>query len=74
MFVQIRKWTVTEGNADKVIERFKKKPEKGPSLMEQREGYIGRELLLKNVRSVASEFLPWCFRNERYKCQSTRFK
>ena len=55
MFVQIRKWTVTEGNAEKVLERFKKKPDKGPSLLEQREGFIGRELLVKNVRRGEEE-------------------
>jgi heme oxygenase (staphylobilin-producing) len=57
MFVQIRKWTVTEGNADKIIERFKKKPDQGPSLMEQREGFLGRELMVKNVRRGEEEVL-----------------
>ena len=55
MFVQIRKWTITEGNSDKIIERFRKKPDKGPSLIEQREGFIGRELLVKNVRRGEEE-------------------
>lgn len=55
MLVQIRKWTVTEGNADKILERFKKKPDQGPSLIEQREGFIGRELLVKNVRRGEEE-------------------
>ncbi|GIP19243.1 antibiotic biosynthesis monooxygenase [Paenibacillus montaniterrae] len=50
MFVQIRKWTVTEGNSDKILERFTKKPGDGPSLIEQREGFIGRELLVKQTR------------------------
>ena len=49
MFVQIRKWTVTEGNSDKILERFRKKSGQGPSLIEQREGFIGRELLVKKV-------------------------
>ena len=40
MFVQIRKWTVTEGNAEKVIERFRRKPDQGPSMLEQREGFM----------------------------------
>ena len=57
MLVVIRKWTVTEGNADKVIERFKKKPGEGPSLIEQREGFLGRELLVKNVRKGEEEVL-----------------
>ena len=57
MFVQIRKWTVTEGSAEKVLERFKKKPDQGPSLLEQREGFIGRELLVKNVRRGEEEVI-----------------
>lgn len=55
MFVQIRKWIVTEGNSDKIIERFSKKPGQGPSMLEQREGFIGRELLVKNVRRGEEE-------------------
>lgn len=55
MFVQLRKWTVTEGNAEKVVERFKKKPDQGPSKMAQMPGYIGRELLVKNVRRGEEE-------------------
>lgn len=50
MFVQIRKWVVTEGNSDKIVERFSKKPGDGPSLIEQREGFVGRELLVKKAR------------------------
>lgn len=57
MFIQIRKWIVTEGNTDKIIERFKKKPDQGPSLMEQREGFLGRELMVKNVRRGEEEVL-----------------
>lgn len=34
MFVQMRKWTLTEGNSDKIIERFGKKPDQGPTLIE----------------------------------------
>ena len=55
MFVQIRKWTVTEGNSDKIVERFSRKPDQGPSKLEQREGFIGRELLVKNVRRGEEE-------------------
>ena len=55
MFVQIRKWIVTEGNSDKIIERFSKKTGQGPSMLEQREGFIGRELLVKNVRRGEEE-------------------
>lgn len=58
MFVAIRRWTVTEGNSEKVVERFRKKPDQqGPSKMEQREGYIGREILVKNVRRGEEEVL-----------------
>ena len=57
MFVQIRKWTVTEGNADKIIECFKRKPEQGPSLVEQREGFISREILHKNARRGEEEIV-----------------
>lgn len=57
MFVQIRKWIVTEGNSQKIIERFSKKPDQGPSLLEQREGFISRELLVKNVRRGEEEVI-----------------
>ena len=57
MFVQMRKWVVTEGNADKIIERFKKKTGDGPSLLEQREGFVGREILVKNVRRGEEEVI-----------------
>lgn len=57
MFVQIRKWTVTEGSADRILERFKKKPGQGPSLVEQREGFIGRELLVKKTTRGEEEVL-----------------
>ena len=57
MFVQIRKWTITEGNSDKILGRFRKNPNQGPSLIEQREGFISRELLVKNVRRGEEEVL-----------------
>ncbi|KOF10026.1 monooxygenase [Planococcus glaciei] len=57
MFVQIRKWTLTEGNTDKIIERFTRKPEQGPSLIEQQEGFLGRELLVKDIRRGEEEVL-----------------
>lgn len=50
MFVQIRKWIVTEGSGEKVLERFAKKPNQEPSLVEKQPGFIGRELLVKKVR------------------------
>lgn len=49
MFVQIRKWIITEGNSDKILERFKKKSDE-PTLIEKQPGFIGRELLVKKVR------------------------
>lgn len=49
MFVQMRRIVVTEGNTDKVLARFKRNPEK-PSIIEQREGFIGREVLVKKTR------------------------
>lgn len=57
MFVQMRKWTVTEGNSEKVLERFRRKTDQGPSLIEQREGFIGREILVKNVRRGEEEVI-----------------
>jgi heme oxygenase (staphylobilin-producing) len=57
MFVQMRKWTVTEGNSEKVVERFRRKPDQGPSVIEQREGFIGREILIKNVRRGEEEVI-----------------
>lgn len=57
MFIQLRKWIVTEGNADKILERFKRKPEDGPSLVEQREGFVGRELLVKKTRRGDEEVI-----------------
>ncbi|MFC6333370.1 antibiotic biosynthesis monooxygenase family protein [Paenibacillus septentrionalis] len=57
MFVQMRKWVVTEGNSDKILKRFKKKPEDGPSLIEQREGFLGRELLVKKTRRGDEEVI-----------------
>lgn len=50
MFVQVRKWMVTEGNSDKIVERFGKKVGQKPSLVEKQPGFIGREILVKKVR------------------------
>ncbi|AMW98897.1 antibiotic biosynthesis monooxygenase family protein [Rummeliibacillus stabekisii] len=55
MFVQIRRWILTEGHANNIIDRFSKKPGEGPSLIEQREGFISRELLMKNTRRGEEE-------------------
>ena len=56
MFVQMRRTVVTEGNAHKIVERFKKNPEK-PSKVEQREGYIDREVLVKKTRRGDEEVI-----------------
>ena len=50
MFVQMRRFVVTEGNAEKILDRFTRKPDQGPSLVEQQPGFIGREILVKKVR------------------------
>lgn len=57
MFIQIRKWIVKEGNSDKIINTFKKDPNQEPSLVEQQVGFLGRELLVKNVRKGEEEVL-----------------
>ncbi len=56
MFVQMRRTVVTEGNAHKVVERFKPNPDK-PSLVEQREGFIGREVLVKKTSRGEEEVI-----------------
>lgn len=45
MFVQMRKMVVTEGNADKVIERFG-----GKGIVEEQEGFIDATVMVKKVR------------------------
>lgn len=45
MFVQMRKMVVTEGNAEKVVERFS-----GKGLVEQQEGFIDATVMVKKVR------------------------
>ena len=58
MFIQMRKWVVMEGNSEKVIERFtKRKDSNKPSILESREGYIGREILVKKVRRGEEEVI-----------------
>ncbi|MFJ7737075.1 antibiotic biosynthesis monooxygenase family protein [Lysinibacillus sp. NPDC097287] len=56
MFVQMRRTVVTEGNAHKVVERFKPNPNK-PSILEQREGFISREVLVKKTRRGDEEVI-----------------
>lgn len=45
MFVQMRKIVVTEGNSEKVVERFG-----GKGLVEQQEGFIDSTVMVKKVR------------------------
>lgn len=56
MFIQIKRMVVTEGNADKVIERFGAKKD-SPSLLEQQPGYIDKQVLVKKVRRGDEEVL-----------------
>lgn len=56
MFVQMRKWVITEGNSDKIIEKFTKKKDK-PSIIEAMPGFIGREILVKKVRRGEEEVI-----------------
>lgn len=51
MFVQIKRMVVTEGNGDKVVERFGAKKD-GPSLLEQQPGYIDKQVLVKKYAVV----------------------
>jgi heme oxygenase (staphylobilin-producing) len=45
MFVQMRKMVVTEGNSDKVVQRFG-----GKGLVETQEGFIDTTVMVKKVR------------------------
>jgi heme oxygenase (staphylobilin-producing) len=45
MFVQMRKMVVTEGNSEKVVERFS-----GKGLIEQQEGFVDATVMVKKVR------------------------
>lgn len=56
MFVQMRRTVVKEGFKDKVLERFQPKEGK-PSLLEKREGFIGREILVKKTRRGEEEVI-----------------
>ena len=56
MFVQIKRMDVTEGNANKVVERFGAKND-GPSLLEQQPGFIDKQVLVKKVRRGDEEVL-----------------
>ncbi|MDQ0269536.1 antibiotic biosynthesis monooxygenase [Cytobacillus purgationiresistens] len=50
MFVQMRRLTVTEGNGDKVVERFS-----GKGIIEEQEGFIDSTVMVKKVRRGEEE-------------------
>ncbi|MEM1506045.1 antibiotic biosynthesis monooxygenase [Domibacillus sp. 8LH] len=52
MFVQLRKMTVTEGNAEQVVNRFSK-----PGILEQQEGFVDLKVLVKQVRRGEEEVI-----------------
>ncbi|MBN6888955.1 heme oxygenase (staphylobilin-producing) [Cytobacillus horneckiae] len=45
MFVQMRKFTVTEGNATKIVDRFSNK-----GIIEEQDGFIDSTIMVKKVR------------------------
>ena len=52
MFVQMRKMTVTEGNADLVVNRFGK-----PGIIEEQEGFVDLTVMEKKVRRGEEEVI-----------------
>lgn len=56
MFVQMRRTVVKEGFLDQALERFKPNPDK-VSIVEQREGFISREILVKKTRRGDGEII-----------------
>ncbi|WP_409300230.1 antibiotic biosynthesis monooxygenase [Peribacillus sp. SCS-155] len=52
MFVQVRNITVTEGNSEQVVQRFSK-----PGIIEEQEGFVGIEILVKKVRRGEEEVI-----------------
>ncbi|GMO01480.1 hypothetical protein PthstB1num2_35200 [Parageobacillus thermoglucosidasius] len=52
MFVQLRKITVTEGNAEKVVEQFGK-----PGIIEQQEGFVDIKIMVKKQRGGKEEVI-----------------
>lgn len=52
MFVQMRKTIVTEGNADKVLERFSKE-----GIIEKQPGFVDLTVMVKKVRRGDEEVL-----------------
>jgi len=52
LFVQLRKITVTEGNAEKVVQRFS-----GKGMLEEQEGFIDLTVMEKKVRKGDEEVI-----------------
>lgn len=52
MFVQLRKMTVSEGNSEKVVERFSK-----AGILEEQEGFVDLKVLVKKVRRGEEEVI-----------------
>jgi len=52
LFIQIKKMIVTEGNSDKVVQRFS-----GEGIIEQQEGFIDLNVLVKKARRGDEEVL-----------------
>lgn len=52
MFVQVRKTVVTEGNADKVVDRFS-----GEGLIEKQEGFVDLTVMVKKVQRGDEEVM-----------------
>lgn len=52
MFVQMRKFVVTKGNSDKIVERFG-----GKGLIEEQEGFIDATIMVKKVRRGDEEVI-----------------
>lgn len=64
MFVQIKRMVVTEGNANKVVERFGAKKD-GPSLLEQQPGFIDKQVLVKKYVVAMKKCLLWFVGNQK---------
>ncbi|MDQ0228959.1 antibiotic biosynthesis monooxygenase [Metabacillus malikii] len=52
MFVQMKTFKVSEGNADKIVERFS-----GKGIIEEQEGFIEATVLVKKVRRGEEEVI-----------------
>ena len=52
MFVQMKKFIVTEGNSDKMVERFSKK-----GILQEQEGFVEQTIMVKKVRRGDEEVI-----------------